>query len=131
MNPCVIQGLLCSTSTPEDIACGQLAGGAFFFTIRPCEYMNVTGDHCTKLLCLENLQFFSGEKGIPHSHNDIHLANIVSITFLFQKNDKHDATVTQLCTSMNYVQSSGCWVAMVKRIQLSYKCTSPSTTINT
>jgi hypothetical protein len=79
--------------------------------------MKVTGDHCTKVLCLENLQFFSVEQEIPHSHHDLHLANTVSITFIFKKNDKHDATITQHQNMMppslsitlltaNYVQSS-------------------------
>jgi hypothetical protein len=33
INPCVVWGLLHSTLTPEDIACGKLAGGAFFFAM--------------------------------------------------------------------------------------------------
>jgi cytochrome bd-type quinol oxidase subunit 1 len=62
----VIRGMLYSTTTPEDIACSQLVGGTFFFAMWSCEYMKVTGDCGTKLLCLENLCFFRGEKSAIH-----------------------------------------------------------------
>ncbi len=64
INKWVIHGMLHSTTTPEDIACSQLVGSTFFFAMRSCEYMKVTGDHRTKLLCLENLCFFHGEQEI-------------------------------------------------------------------
>jgi hypothetical protein len=44
--------------TPEDVACGQLAGGAFFYAMQSCEYMKVYGDHRTKLLELSNFEFY-------------------------------------------------------------------------
>jgi hypothetical protein len=116
INPRVIRGMLHSTTTPEDIACNQLAGGTFFFAMWSCECTKVTGDWHTKLLCLENLLFFHGEQEIRHSHHDLHLADTISITFIFQKNDKRDATVTQHRTFNDELCPVKCWAAIVKRI---------------
>ncbi len=56
INPCVVQGLLHSTSTPEDIACGQLAGGP---SSSPWGHVNIWKwlEIITQnlLRCLENL----------------------------------------------------------------------------
>jgi hypothetical protein len=130
INPQMICGMLHSTTTPEDIACRQLVVGTSFFVMRSCEYMKVTSDCCTKLLCLENLHFFRGEQEIRHSHHDLHLADTISITFIFQKNDEQDATVTQHRTFHHELCPIKCWGAIVKRI-LSYPNTGPSTPVNT
>jgi hypothetical protein len=130
INPWVIHGMLHSTTTPEDIACSQLVGGTFFFAMQLCEYTKVTGDRCTKLLCLENLCFFHGEQEIRHSHHDLHLADTISITFIFQKNDERDGTVTQHQTFDHKLCPIKCWAAIVKRI-LSYPDTGPSMPVNT
>jgi hypothetical protein len=99
--------------------------------MRSCEYTTVTGDRRTKLLCLlENLCFFRGEREIRHSHHDLHLANTISITFIFQKNDERDATVTQHRTFDHELCPVTCWAAIVKRI-LAYPDKGPSTPINT
>jgi hypothetical protein len=71
-----------------DTACGQLCGSAWFFTMRSCEYSKGYGDWCTKLLCIENLHFFCNKKELPYDHPELHWANMISITFYSQKNDK-------------------------------------------
>jgi hypothetical protein len=43
------------------------------------------------------------QQEIPHSHHNLHLANTVSIAFIFEKNDEHDATITQHHTFDNKI----------------------------
>jgi len=114
---------------PTDQACSQLSRGAFFFAMRSCEYLSVSGERRTKLLCLENVQFFRNKKELPHDHAELHLADCVLITFVFQKNDERDATVTQHRTLDPVLCPVKAWSAIVKRI-LSYGC-GPKTEVNT
>jgi hypothetical protein len=69
-------------------------------------------------------------KKYNHSHHDLHLADTISITFIFQKNDEWDATVTQHWTFDHKLCPVKCWAAIVKRI-LSYPDTGPSMPVNT
>ena len=59
ITPRVIRDLNTVDLTPEDVACGQLAGGAFFYAMRSCEYTKVYGDRRTKLLVLSNFRVLS------------------------------------------------------------------------
>ena len=42
----------------------QLATGAFFFAMRSCEHLAVSGERRTKLLQLQNIRFFKKNKGM-------------------------------------------------------------------
>jgi len=80
-----------STSSSSDKVLCELFIRAFFFVMRSCKYVKVSGCRKTKLLKVENIQFFKGKKQLSHSDKDLHLANCVSITFALQKRDtKHD-----------------------------------------
>jgi hypothetical protein len=94
------------------------------------EYSKVYGDRSTKLLCLENLQFISDKKELPLNHPKLHLADTISITFYFQKNDERDAIVTQHHTHDPELCPVWLWAAIVKRI-LSYPGTDYKMSVNT
>jgi hypothetical protein len=113
-----------------DTACGQLCGGAWFFAMHSCEYSKVYGDRCTKLLRLENLQFIRDKKELPLKHPELHLADTISITFYFQKNDERDAVVTQHRTNDPKLCPVRLWAVIAKRI-LAYPGTDNKTSVNT
>jgi hypothetical protein len=56
---------------------------AFFFGMRSCEYLEVTGPRRTKRLRLKNIRFFIGSRELPHSSHLLHLPDSVTITFEF------------------------------------------------
>jgi len=97
--------------------------------MRSCEYLKVSGKRRTKTICLENIRFFRNKWELPHDHPELHLADSVSITFIFQKNDERDATVTQHCTLDPLLCPVKAWAGIVQRI-LSYGC-GPKTEVNT
>jgi hypothetical protein len=98
--------------------------------MRSCEYSKVYGDQRTKLLCLENLQFTWDKKELPLNHPELHLADTISITFYFQKNDKQDTVVTQDHTHDPEPCPIRLWAAIAKRI-LSYAGTDHKMSVNT
>jgi hypothetical protein len=69
---------------------------AFFFAMRSCEYLKVTGSRRTDPIKLNDIVFLD-RNGIiiPHTSPGLHRAASVSITFRFQKRDDRDDTVTQ------------------------------------
>lgn len=105
--------------TEADIACGQLASGAFFFVMWSCEYTKVSGEQQTKLLCLKNIRFYRDQKLMDHSHPELHLVDVVMITFTFQKNDEHDDTVPMHHTHDPRLCPVKYWASIVNHI-LSY-----------
>jgi len=99
-----------------DLALCELFIGAFFFAMRSCEYIQVSGQRKTKLLALRNIRFFIGNKPLHHGSNSLHLADKVSITFEFLKRDtKNDMKI---------------WGKIVHRIY-QYISSNPNTTVNT
>jgi len=70
--------------------------------MRSCEYTKVSQNKIypeascrTKLLCLRNFRFFRGSCLLNNFHDDHFLADSISITFEFQKNEERQETVTQ------------------------------------
>ena len=107
-------------SSQRDSTLGELITGALFFGMRSCEYSVVKQERKTKLLILRNIQFFTNFKKVPRVHGNKKLleAETVSITFISQKNNEKDHTV-----SMHKNKTSLCpvkiWASIVLRI-LSY-----------
>ena len=103
--------------SPEDEAMGQLITGALFFGMRSCEYSLVKGERKTKLLLIRNIQFFKNKKEIKKTKTSTNLyeARTVSITFITQKNNKKNSTV-----SMHSNNARLCpvkiWASLVSRI---------------
>jgi len=83
------------TTSELDVAMGQLVRGAFFFAMRSCEYLKVSGhERRTKLLRLRNLRFFKNRQEVSKSSPHLRFSDTISITFEFQKNDERDITIT-------------------------------------
>ncbi len=72
----------------------ELFIGAFFFAMRSCEYLKVSGQRKTKILCIRNIRFFNGKRQLSHSDHLLHLADSVSITFEHQKKDVKNDIIT-------------------------------------
>jgi len=107
--------------SPLDLALCELFIGAFFFAMRSCEYIQVSGQRKTKLLALRNIRFFIGNKPLHHGSNSLHLADTVSITFEFLKRDtKNDKLLCPVKI----------WGKIVHRIY-QYIFSNPNTTVNT
>ena len=108
---------------------GQLATGAFFFGMRSCEYLSVTGHRKTRQLTVENIRFFKNNTELKEKTNEFILfADTVSITFVFQKNRKKMITVTQP-RSGKTICPVNIWAKIVRRV-LGYDGTSETTKIN-
>jgi len=122
--PRVFREMIAIATTEPDVAIGQLTGGAFFFAMRSCEYLKVSGPkRRTKLLRLRNLRFFYHRKEMAHTDPCLRYADTISITFEFQKNDERDVTITMHRTGDAVLCPVICWADLVQRV-LSYKGTS-------
>ena len=127
--PSVFRSMLRNKLTPTDESLIRLAGGAFYFGMRSCEFLTVKGDRKTKQLKIRNIHFFKNNFEIKDKTNRLIIyADTVLITFEFQKNKKKDFTVKQprsgkeLCPVI-------IWDKIVLQI-LSYKGTTKNTPVN-
>ena len=91
----------------------------------------VQGERKTKLLRLRNMQFFTNNKKIKRSKNNRLLlhATSVSITFISQKNDEQDQTIT-MHRSNNILCPVRSWALITLRI-LSYPGATLDLPVNT
>ena len=108
----------------------DLCMGAFFFAMRSCEYLTVSGERKTKRLRLENFQFFMNHKMIPLDSPRIGSADCVSITFVDQKNSQKQDTITMHASGDLILCPVRSWARVVQRV-LSYKTTSHRSFVNT
>jgi hypothetical protein len=61
---------------------------AFFFGMRSCEYLKVSGHRRTQPIRMGDIVFRDRfNRIVPHSHPSLSSAESVSITFRFQKRD--------------------------------------------
>jgi hypothetical protein len=83
-------------SNPLFIRFHLLTMVAFFFAMRSCEYLNVSGSRRTRPIWLCDIVFLTKQnRVIPHSSPNLHRAASISLTFRFQKRDQRDDTITQ------------------------------------
>ena len=77
------------------IARAELACLAFFFCMRSCEYSKTVADESkrTKTLTIGNARFFKNRILLPHTSFFLATADLVDITFMFQKNDDRNESV--------------------------------------
>jgi hypothetical protein len=113
-----------------DKALCDLFIGAFFFAMRSCEYIKVSGPRKTKLLLVHNIKFYRGRRVLPHSDPLLHRADCVSITFDFQKRDSKGDVITQHRCSDPLLCPVKVWARIIRRLT-SYQSTSPTTQVNT
>ncbi len=119
-----------SSISPMDLALCELFIGAFFFAMRSCEYLKVSGERKTNLLTLQNIRFFIGNCEIAHNSPHLHLSDSVSITFEHQKRDIKNDIITHHNTDDKLLCPVKIWCKIVRRL-ISYPTSSPETTVNT
>jgi hypothetical protein len=123
----VIKELQKMAFTPLDIAMCQLFTGAFFFAMRSCEYLKVSGQRRTKILTLRNIRFFKGQRELHHNDKSLQKADSVSITFEFQKKDTKNDIVTHHCSGHPSMCPVIVWAKIIQRIRNYPKSTDNST----
>jgi hypothetical protein len=130
VSPRVIRAIASATTTPFDRAVGQLVVGAFFFAMRSSKYASVSGERRTKLLELLNIRFYKNNRELSAASNFLHLADCVSITFFFRKNEQHDETITMHQTQDPTLCPIRSWAAICSQTR-EYPDATPSTPVNT
>ena len=111
-------------------ALADLSIGAFFFAMRSCEYLKVSGTRKTKRLTLRNLRFFKNGELMDHRSPLLTTAEVLSITFVDQKNDQRNDTFTMHASQHHVLCPVRSWAKVTQRI-LSYKNTTLDSFVNT
>ena len=120
-------------SSTKNIAITQLCSAAIFFAMRSCEYLlvNIPEERTrTRTLQLRNLRFFMKGCKLLYTDSHISLADTVSITFEFQKNDERHESVTMHRSGENICYPVRSWAEVVHRV-LFYPGTNQDSTVNT
>ena len=111
----------------------DLAGCAFFFAMRSCEYLTVPSRGKTKLLTIGNIVFTTKDKHVTirADHPRFNeLAAYVSVTFIDQKNNKKAETRTQSRTSDPVFDPVLMWGRVIWRILHFRPNAPPDTPVN-
>ena len=97
----------------------QLAGSAFFFAKRSCEYLKVpqSEKRRTDILRMRNIRFFKDGRLLRHDNQRLEYADCVSKTFERQKKEGRMDTVTQLATGDAELCPVRLDAALVRRIR--------------
>ena len=127
---CVLREMERNKSTNRAKAVGELAIGAYFFAMRSCEYLTVSGERLTKRLKIRNIRFFRHGREILHNDPTLSASDYVSITFEDQKNGERFDTITMHCAYDLLLCPVVAWAKIVQRI---LKCpgTSSDSFVNT
>lgn len=126
----ILRKFLKLSISPADKAMSELFTGAFFFAMRSCEYLKVSGPRKTKILCLKNVRFYRGTKLLQHNDAKLHKADTVSLTFEAQKRDTKNDTITHHKTNDPILCPVKIWANIVRRVA-HYPTPTPNTTVNT
>ncbi len=129
LTPSILRELCRNNDGELNQATHQLTRGAFFFAMRSCEYLTVTGERRTKRLRLGNLKFIRNKRTVRLDDPLLALSDTIAITFEFQKNDERDETVVMHCSGDPLLCPIRAWAAVTSRI-LSYPGTSSTTYVN-
>lgn len=108
------------SSYPLARACTQLIIGAFFFAMPSCEYSKTTSpseSRVTHILTIGNIRFFKNQSLISHNNPDLSSADIVSITFISQKNKEKHQTISMHRSGHPYLCPVHAWATIVQRIK--------------
>jgi hypothetical protein len=83
-----------------------------------CKYCKVpdSAECHTKLLTLKNIRLFCHCCELHHSDPTLHLADSISITFKYQKNDEHNVTITLHHTGDSTLCPVTAWASIVRHI---------------
>jgi len=105
--------------THKDLALAWLFIGATFFTMRSCEYLKTNHNEDskrTKIIRLRNIRFKKNGRMLDMGKDKLTEADLVAITFEFQKNDKRDKTVHMFKTNDGIMCPVVAWASTVKRL---------------
>jgi hypothetical protein len=113
------------------IAHSHLLIAVFFFACRSCEYSKVAVRGRTRLLTVDNINFYSPSHQLCQ-HDDVTSilsAEYVSVTFVNQKNNKKNEIRTQQRTGDNILCPVLAWANTILRIR-TYPTTVGTSTVN-
>ena len=127
---CILTSMSLNSSFERSRAIAELSIGAFFFAMRSCEYLQVSGTRKTKRLTLRNLRFFFQGTELDHRSPLLANADVISITFVDQKNDQRNDTITMHASQHPTLCPVKSWAKIIQRI-LSYKNTTIDEYVNT
>ena len=106
---CVLKEMLRLAKLSGDnfnLAIAHRACGAYPFAMRSCEFTKTCFDEeskRTKILRVRNFRFFLNRRLLEHSDKNIFVADLVNITYEWQKNEeRHDSVSMHRCYSANY-----------------------------
>ena len=97
----------------KDTAVAYLIIGAIFFAIRSCEYLqtnHLEDRKRTKILRLRNIMFKGQGMLLDQCHDNLYTADMVAITFEFQKNNRRNKTVHMFQTKDEVLCPVKAWV---------------------
>ena len=118
--------------THKDHAMAWLFVGAIFFAMRSCEYLQTGKDELskrTKIIRIKNITFKKEGITMIQGTGDLIEANMVAITFEFQKNDRRDKTVHMFKTGDNIMCPVIAWATTVRRLRNTIPDVSEETTV--
>ena len=128
----VLRKMLELATGPWAIAATWLLIGAIFFAMRSCEYLETSSSESnkrTKILRMRNIVFKKKQGGVtPHSSPLLMEADMVVITFEYQKNDHRDVQVHMFRTDDPVLNPVVAWAKTVQRVW-SYPGTTEDTTV--
>ena len=89
-----------------DLAIAHRACGAYPFAMRSCEFTKTCFNEKskrTKILRVRNFRFFLNRRLLEHSDEKIFVADLVNITYEWQKNEeRHDSVSMHRCYNENH-----------------------------
>ena len=93
--------------------------GAIFFAMRSCEYCKTTAEENkrTRILRMKNIVFKTKNRVTRHSDRNLTDADLVQITFEYQKNDKRDVRVHMFESGDDLLYPVKAWASTVHRVR--------------
>jgi len=89
----------------------------FFYAMRSCENLKVSGERRTHPLRKRNLVFIKNHRILPHASPLLETADALAVTFEYQKRDERDETVTQQRTDHHLLCPVKIGAKIIRRMQ--------------
>jgi hypothetical protein len=115
----VLRKMMHLSSSEKEKAISWLLIGATFFAMRSCEYLQTSVNENkkrTKILRLRNFRFKKNDKVLCHSSPELTTADMVIITFEFQKNKMRNKSVHMYKTDDEILNPVLAWASTIQRI---------------
>jgi hypothetical protein len=100
--------------SPAGKALCELFIGAFFFAMRSCEHVKVSGKRKTKLCTLNKKYFLKGRRTVNNLDPLLHLADCVTITYEQKEHDSKNGIITQYRSSDTTLCPVRIWASIVQ-----------------